>query len=64
MTNSRGYYPHARGTLQHRNAFLTNFDKRSLPDDKIVWSEKSAFLSFFAPAEPSPLDADGRSMYP
>jgi len=50
--------------FQHRNAFLTNFDKRSWPDDKIVWSEKSAFLSFFAPAEPSPLDADGRSMYP
>jgi len=31
--------------FQHRNAFLTNFDKRSWPDDKIVWSANPAFLS-------------------
>jgi len=43
-TNQSAYYPRGRCTLQHSNAFPTNFDKTSGASDKIVGTENHSSL--------------------
>ncbi len=40
----RRYYLHASSALQHSNAFLTNFAKRSRSSDKFVGLKNPPFL--------------------